>query len=238
MSEVVSYEVRGSIGLIQIDNPPVNALSVNKGVLQGLLDAIKSGDHDPRVSAFLMIGGGENFSGGADISEFGKPKVPGMATLADLLAYMDTVTKPIVAALSGPTMGGGFELALTCHYRLASITTIVALPEVKLGILPGAGGTQRLPRMIGAERALDLMTTGDFVSVSQAKSLGVVDEIIDGDLLAGALQWVKRAVRAGLPVARVSQRTVETSIDPKLFIAQARETAQKKWRGYPAPLGI
>ena len=92
--------------------------------------------------------------------------------------------------------------------------------------------------MIGAERALDLMTTGDFVSVSQAKSLGVVDEIIDGDLLAGALQWVKRAVRAGLPVARVSQRTVETSIDPKLFIAQARETAQKKWRGYPAPLGI
>ena len=99
MSEVVSYEVRGSIGLIQIDNPPVNALSVNKGVLQGLLDAIKSGDHDPRVSVFLMIGGGENFSGGADISEFGKPKVPGMATLADLLAYMDTVTKPIVAAL-------------------------------------------------------------------------------------------------------------------------------------------
>ena len=92
--------------------------------------------------------------------------------------------------------------------------------------------------MIGAERALDLMTTGYFVSVSQAKSLGVVDEIIDGDLLAGALQWVKRAVRAGLPVARVSQRTVETSIDPKLFIAQARETAQKKWSGYPAPLAI
>ncbi|MEJ6564927.1 MAG: enoyl-CoA hydratase/isomerase family protein, partial [Burkholderiales bacterium] len=170
MSKVVSYEVRGSIGLIQIDNPPVNALSVNKGVLQGLLDAIKSGDHDPRVSAFLMIGGGKNFSGGADISEFGKPKVPGMATLADLLAYMDTVTKPIVAALSGPTMGGGFELALTCHYRLASTTTIVALPEVKLGILPGAGGTQRLPRMIGAERALEVMTTGDFIPVSQAKS--------------------------------------------------------------------
>lgn len=238
MSKVVSYEVRGSIGLIQIDNPPVNALSVNKGVLQGLLDAIKSGDHDPRVSAFLMIGGGKNFSGGADISEFGKPKVPGMATLADLLAYMDTVTKPIVAALSGPTMGGGFELALTCHYRLSSTTTIVALPEVKLGILPGAGGTQRLPRMIGAERALEVMTTGDFIPVSQAKSLGVVDEIIEGDLLSGALQWVKRAVRAGLPVARVSQRTVETSIDPKILIAQARETAQKKWSGYPAPLAI
>jgi 3-hydroxyacyl-CoA dehydrogenase len=100
MSEVVSYEVRGSIGLIQINNPPVNALSVNKGVLQGLLDAIKSGDHDPQVNAFLLIGGGKNFSGGADISEFGKPKAPGMATLSDLLDYMDTVTKPIVAALS------------------------------------------------------------------------------------------------------------------------------------------
>ncbi|MDA1331248.1 MAG: 3-hydroxyacyl-CoA dehydrogenase NAD-binding domain-containing protein [Proteobacteria bacterium] len=238
MSEVVSYEVRGSIGLIQIDNPPVNALSVNKGVLQRLLDAIKSGDHDPRVNAFLMIGGGKNFSGGADISEFGKPTVPGMATLTDLLAYMDTVTKPIVSALSGPTMGGGFELALTCHYRLASATTVIALPEVKLGILPGAGGTQRLPRMIGAERALEVMTTGDLMSVDEAKSLGIVDELIEGDLLEGALQWLKRALRAGLAVARVSQRSVETSIDAKLFITQARETAQKKWRGYPAPLGI
>ena len=238
MSEVVSYEVRGSIGLIHINNPPVNALSVNKGVLQGLLDAIKSGDHDPRVSAFLMIGGGKNFSGGADISEFGKPKVPGMATLTDLLAYMDTVTKPIVAALSGPTMGGGFELALTCHYRLAGATTVVALPEVKLGILPGAGGTQRLPRMIGAERALDVMTTGNFISVIEAKTLGIVDEVIEGDLLDGALKWVKRALRAGLPVARVSERSVETSLDPKTFISQAREIAQKKWSGYPAPLGI
>ena len=181
MSEVVSYEVRGSIGLIQINNPPVNALSVNKGVLQGLLDAIKSGDHDPQVNAFLLIGGGKNFSGGADISEFGKPKAPGMATLSDLLDYMDTVTKPIVAALSGPTMGGGFELSLTCHYRLASQETIVGLPEVKLGILPGAGGTQRLPRIIGAEQALELITTGAFISAEKAKSLGIVNEIIDGE---------------------------------------------------------
>lgn len=238
MSEVVSYEVRGSIGLIQINNPPVNALSVNKGVLQGLLDAIKSGDHDPQVNAFLLIGGGKNFSGGADISEFGKPKAPGMATLSDLLDYMDTVTKPIVAALSGPTMGGGFELSLTCHYRLASQEAIVGLPEVKLGILPGAGGTQRLPRIIGAEQALELITSGAFVSAQNAKALGIVDEIIDEELLEGSIRWIKRALRSGLPVARVSERAVKTNADPEAFITKARAVAEKKWRGYPAPLRI
>ena len=238
MSEVVSYEVRGSIGLIQINNPPVNALSVNKGVLQGLLDAIKSGDHDPQVNAFLLIGGGKNFSGGADISEFGKPKASGMATLSDLLDYMDTVTKPIVAALSGPTMGGGFELSLTCHYRLASQEAIVGLPEVKLGILPGAGGTQRLPRIIGAEQALELITSGAFVSAQNAKALGIVDEIIDEELLEGSIRWIKRALRSGLPVARVSERSVKTNADPEAFITKARAFAEKKWRGYPAPLRI
>jgi len=238
MSEVVSYEVRGSIGLIQINNPPVNALSVNKGVLQGLLDAIKSGDHDPQVNAFLLIGGGKNFSGGADISEFGKPKAPGMATLSDLLDYMDTVTKPIVAALSGPTMGGGFELSLTCHYRLASKEAIVGLPEVKLGILPGAGGTQRLPRIIGAEQALELITSGAFISAEKAKSLGIVNEIIDGELLEGSIKWIKRALRSELPVARVSERSVKTNADPEAFITKARAVAENKWRGYPAPLRI
>ena len=157
MSEVVTYEVQGSVGVITLNNPPVNALSVNKGVLQRILDSIKEGEHDQHVNCFLLIGGGSNFSGGADITEFGKPHEPGLATLPDLLAYMDTVTKPIFAALSGPTMGGGLELALTCHYRIAAPNTLVALPEVKLGILPGAGGTQRLPRIIGAERALDYM---------------------------------------------------------------------------------
>ena len=238
MPEVVSYEVRGSIGLIQINNPPVNALSVNKGVLQGLLDAIKSGDHDPQVNAFLLIGGGKNFSGGADISEFGKPKAPGMATLSDLLDYMDTVTKPIVAALSGPTMGGGFELSLTCHYRLASKEAIVGLPEVKLGILPGAGGTQRLPRIIGAEQALELITSGAFIAAEKAKSLGIVNEIIDGELLEGSIKWIKRALRSELPVARVSERSVKTNEDPEAFITEARAVAENKWRGYPAPLRI
>ena len=238
MSGQISYEVRGQIGLIQIDNPPVNALSVNKGILQGILDAIKSGDHDPQVNAFLLIGAGRNFSGGADISEFGKDKMPGMATLTDLLAYMDTVTKPIVAAVSGPTMGGGLELALTCHYRVADETAIVALPEVKLGILPGAGGTQRLPRLIGAERALDVMTTGEFIPVKKALDLGVIDELISGDLLDGAITWLKRSLRSGLPIKRASQTTVPGDLDAAQFISDAKELMAKKWRGFPAPLAI
>ena len=238
MSGQISYEVRGQIGLIQIDNPPVNALSVNKGILQGILDAIKSGDHDPQVNAFLLIGAGRNFSGGADISEFGKDKMPGMATLTDLLAYMDTVTKPIVAAVSGPTMGGGLELALTCHYRVADETAIVALPEVKLGILPGAGGTQRLPRLIGAERALDVMTTGEFIPVKKALDLGVIDELISGDLLDGAITWLKRSLRSGLPIKRASQTTVPGDLDAAQFIGDAKELMAKKWRGFPAPLAI
>ncbi len=238
MSDYVSYEVQGPVGVITLNNPPVNALSVNKGVLQGILDAIKEGEHDHHVSGFLLIGGGRNFSGGADITEFGKPHEPGLATLPDLLAYMDTVTKPIFAALSGPTMGGGLELALTCHYRVASADTVLALPEVKLGILPGAGGTQRLPRLIGAERALDFMVTGNPIKSAAAAELGLIDEIVKGDLLQAALTWTKRALREGKTVRRASQLTAALEQDTDEFIEAARQSIGKKWHGYPAPLAI
>ncbi|MGD8788703.1 MAG: 3-hydroxyacyl-CoA dehydrogenase NAD-binding domain-containing protein [Burkholderiales bacterium] len=238
MSEVVTYEVQGNVGVITLNNPPVNALSVNKGVLQRILDSIKEGEHDQHVSAFLLIGAGRNFSGGADITEFGKPHEPGLATLPDLLAYMDTVTKPIFGALSGPTMGGGLELALTCHYRIAARDTLLALPEVKLGILPGAGGTQRLPRMIGAERALDFMVNGNPVKADKALELEIVDEIAKGDLLQAAMTWTKRAVREGKGVRRASQLKPSTDLDPEAFIEAARQKVAKAWRGYPAPLAI
>ena len=238
MSEVVTYEVQGSVGVITLNNPPVNALSVNKGVLQRILDSIKEGEHDQHINCFLLIGGGSNFSGGADITEFGKPHEPGLATLPDLLAYMDTVTKPIFAALSGPTMGGGLELALTCHYRIAAPNTLVALPEVKLGILPGAGGTQRLPRIIGAERALDFMINGNPIKADKALELGIVDEIAKGDLLQAALTWAKRAVREGKGVRRASQLQPVQDQDPQQFIEAARQKVAKAWRGFPAPLAI
>ncbi len=238
MSDFVSYEVQGPIGVISLNNPPVNALSVSKGVLQGILDAIKEGEHDQHISGFLLIGGGRNFSGGADITEFGKPREPGLATLPDLLAYMDTVTKPIFAALSGPTMGGGLELALGCHYRVASPDTLLALPEVKLGILPGAGGTQRLPRIIGAERALDFMIDGNPIKADQGAELGIVDEVIKGDLLKNALAWAKRAIREGKGVRRASQLSASLDQDVDTFINAARDRIAKRWRGYPAPPAI
>ncbi len=238
MSDFVSYEVQGSIGVITLKNPPVNALSVNKRVPQGILDAIKEGEHDQHVSGFLLIGAGRNFSGGADISEFGKPLEPGLATLPDLLTYMDTVTKPIFAAISGPTMGGGLELALTCHYRVASPDTQLALPEVKLGILPGAGGTQRLPRLIGAQRALDFMVAGNPIKPEEALQLGIIDEIVKGDLLQGALTWAKRALRDGKTVRRASQLTTPVDQNTDEFLEAARQRVAKAWRGFPAPLAI
>lgn len=236
MPNIVEYQVQGHIGVITLNNPPVNALSVGKGLLQGILDAIKAGDHDPAVRAFLLIGGGKNFSGGADITEFGKPPFPGMATLRDVLQYMDTVTKPIVAAISGPTMGGGLELALGAHYRCAITGGQIGLPEVKLGILPGAGGTQRLPRLIGAKTAVDMIISGDPVSTERALELGIVDEIVTGDLPAAAIKYANRVVKEGKPIRRASSLTVAVEGDADAFFAEARARIAKEWRGYPAPL--
>jgi len=234
---LVDFQKQGSIGAITLNNPPVNALSVNKGVVQGILDALKEGDHDHHIRAFVIIGGGRNFSGGADISEFGKPYDPGKATLPDALAYMDTVTKPIVAAISGPTMGGGLELALGCHYRIALTGAQIALPEVKLGILPGAGGTQRSPRLMGVAKALDLMVAGDPISSEQAKEAGLVDEVVSGDLRAAAISYANRLLKENQGARRASQ-LVASIDDPQAFFAAARERIGKTWRGYPAPLAI
>ena len=234
---LVEYQKQGSIGVITLNNPPVNALSVNKGVVQGILDALKEGDHDPHIRAFVIIGGGRNFSGGADISEFGKPYDPGKATLPDALAYMDTVTKPIVAAISGPTMGGGLELALGCHSRIALTGALIALPEVKLGILPGAGGTQRAPRLMGVDKALDFMVAGDPISSEKAKESGLVDEVVTGDLRAATISYANRLLKEGQAVRRASALTAALD-QPATFFAAARERIGKAWRGYPAPLAI
>jgi 3-hydroxyacyl-CoA dehydrogenase len=237
MANLVSHSIQNGVCVITLDNPPVNALSVNKGVVQGILDAFKEGDHDHHVRGFVIIGGGRNFSGGADISEFGKPYDPGKATLADVLAYMDTVTKPIVAAISGPTMGGGLELALTAHYRVALTGAQIGLPEVKLGILPGAGGTQRSPRLMGVEKALDLMVSGDPISSEKAKEVGLVDEVVSGDLRTAAISYTNKLLKEGRGVRRASQLTALID-QPDAFFAEARARIGKAWRGYPSPLAI
>jgi 3-hydroxyacyl-CoA dehydrogenase len=238
MTDVVSYTVQGHLGVITLDNPPVNALSVSKGVLQGILDAIKEGEHDPAVRGFLIIGRGRAFSGGADISEFGQPPVVGMANLPVLANYMDTVTKPIVAAIHGFALGGGLELALACHFRCAVAGTQLGLPEVKLGILPGAGGTQRLPRLIGVERALDMIVSGDPVNPERALELGLIDEIVKGDIATAGAAFANRIVREGRDLRRTSALSAKVEQPAEQFFGAARARIAKEQRGYPAPLTI
>ncbi len=234
MSDLIDCQTKGNISVITINNPPVNAMSVNKGVPQGILDAIKAGEHDINIKAFLLIGGGHNFCGGADISEFGGDYDPQFATLMNLIEYMDTVTKPIFGALSGPTMGGGLELAMACHYRSSSQGALLGLPEVKLGIMPGAGGTQRLPRLVDGKIALEMMLTGNPIGPERAKELGLVDVVFERDLLTESLSWINSQMKSEIKLRRTRDLGVLGEINFDAEKARVRE----KWRGYPAPLEI
>jgi len=238
MSDIVTYSVQGHLGVITLNNPPVNALSQSKGVLQRIMDAIKEGEHDQAVKAFLVLGGGRAFSGGADISEFGLPPAVGLANLPALAGYMDTVTKPIVAAIHGFALGGGLELALACHFRCAVAGTQLGVPEVKLGLLPGAGGTQRLPRLIGVERALPMIASGDPIGPEKALELGLIDEIVKGDIVVAGTNFANRVVREARELRKTNTLTAKLEQPAAAFFAAARERMAKEYRGYPAPLAI
>ena len=188
MTELVSLTQHGAIAVITLNSPPVNALGVP--VIDGIHQLIQRAHADAATKAIVLIGAGRAFSGGADIREFGKPRPADKPTLPQLLEVMDAFNKPLVAAIHGVAMGGGLELALACDYRIALPGAQIALPEVKIGILPGAGGTQGLPRAIGVEAALGMITSGDPVLTEQAHKLGIVDEIATGDLLQAALASV------------------------------------------------
>jgi 3-hydroxyacyl-CoA dehydrogenase len=238
MSDIVTYSVQGHLGVITLNNPPVNALSQSKGVLQRIMDAIKEGEHDQAVKAFLVLGSGRAFSGGADISEFGLPPAVRLANLPALAGYMDTVTKPIVAAIHGFALGGGLELALACHFRCAVAGTQLGVPEVKLGLLPGAGGTQRLPRLIGVERALPMIASGDPIGPEKALELGLIDEIVKGDIAVAGTNFANRVVREARELRKTNALTAKLEQPAAAFFAAARERMTKEYRGYPAPLAI
>jgi 3-hydroxyacyl-CoA dehydrogenase len=234
MSQEVRYERRGSTGVITIDNPPVNALS--KAVRQGLVDCLMQGLGDDAAKALVVIGAGRTFIAGADIKEFGRPLEP--PDLNFVISGLETAGKPTIAAIHGTALGGGLEVALGCHYRVAVASAQVGLPEVKLGLLPGAGGTQRLPRLIGAKPALDMITTGDFVRAGKAKELGILDEIVEGDLLEGALRFAEGAQTRGTAGRRIREREdkiAEARGNAGLFEAY-RQAVQKRARGQIAPL--
>jgi 3-hydroxyacyl-CoA dehydrogenase len=236
MPALVTRQDHDGIAVLTLNNPPVNALAQTAGLLQEIKDHLDAGSKDSRVSAWVLIGANRCFSGGADIKEFGKPLATDKADLRQLTSHMDTLQKPLIAAIHGPTMGGGTELALSCHYRVAAPDAQIGLPEVKLGLLPGAGGTQRLPRLIGVEAALKMIVSGDPVNASKALALGLVDEIAQGDLLQAGLAFAQRTVQETKPLRRISAMKVAVPGDPQAFFAAAREQVAKASRGYPAPL--
>ena len=234
MSQVVRYSRRDGVGVITVDNPPVNALS--RAVRQGLVDALMEGLGDDGAKALIVIGAGRTFIAGADIKEFGKPLEP--PDLNFVIAGLETAGKPTIAAIHGMALGGGLEVALGCHYRVAAPQAQVGLPEVKLGLLPGAGGTQRLPRVAGVKAALDMITTGDFVGAAKAKELGIIDEIVAGDLLEGALGFAQSAAARGTSGRRIRERD-EKLADGRgnaALFADYRTAVRKRARGQESPL--
>ncbi len=232
MSEAAHYAVRDGIAVITMDNPPVNGLG--NALRAALMDLLKKAEADPAAKAVVLIGSAKAFSGGADIREFGKPRLK--PDLPEVNDQQDAMRKPLVAAIGGFALGGGLELALACHYRVALPRAQLGVPEVKLGILPGSGGTQRLPRMVPMAEAVKMMTTGNPIAAEKAKQYGLVDEIVEGDLLQGALGFCRKIV--GKPFKRVRDLPPRIEGDAKAFFDQVRAQVAKESRGYPAPLKI
>jgi 3-hydroxyacyl-CoA dehydrogenase len=237
MSDLVQLTKDGDIAIITINNPPVNALS--PGVPEGISDAIDKIAKDDSVRAGVLIGGGKTFVAGADIKEFGKI-TSGTAKrgveFVPMLKRMEDCPKPIVMAIHGTAFGGGLELAMAGHYRVASATAQVGQPEVKLGIIPGAAGTQRLPRLAGVAKAVEMCADGNPISAREALKYGIVDRVIDGDLQQGAVAFAREI--AGKPAPRTRERNEKLgkSEENAAIFAAARDAARKKARGMMAPL--
>jgi len=216
-----------------LDNPPVNGLGLDTraGVAAGVDRALA----DPAVRSIVIGAAGKMFSGGADIREFNTPKAKAEPTLHTLIRMIEASEKPVTAAINGACLGGGLELALACHFRVAAPDAPVGLPEVKIGVLPGAGGTQRLPRAIGLEAALNMIVSGASVPVAQLASTALFDQVIDGDFLAGAIAFARKAAAENRPRKRLRDVVIA---DPNAegFLQFARNTVAAVSKGYPAPL--
>ena len=219
----VDYKMHGAVAVITMDNPPVNGLGHDLRI--GLMDGLKRASGDEAVKAVVLMGTPKAFSGGADISEFNTPKATTDPTLHQIIDTLDGMKKPVVAGIGGFAMGGGLELALACHFRVALPGTQLALPEVNLGILPGAGGTQRLPRAIGVKPALDMMVSGKPVPSEKAPA-GLIDEIAQGDLAKAAVAYAEKIVAEKRPLRRLRDGKA-TLDDAPAYFAATREKVVK-----------
>ena len=235
ITDMVDMEQRGDVAVLSIDNPPVNALS--RGVRDGLLEGVTRANRDDSFKAILVLCKGRTFIAGADIREFGQ--APSGASLVAVHDALENASKPTIAAIHGTALGGGLETALACHFRVAVKSARFGLPEVKLGLLPGAGGTQRLPRVVGVVKALEMMTSGDPVDANFALECGLVDEIVD-EPLAGGLAFANKVVaerRALVKVRDLSGKLDEARKDPHL-IENFRKSIARTMRGFEAPAAI
>lgn len=231
MSDVVRYETDGDIAVITVNSPPVNALS--QAVRAGIADGVAKAVADDAIKGIALVCDGRTFIAGADITEFGKP--PKEPNLRAVHETMEDCPKPMVAGIHGTALGGGLETGLACHYRIALPSARVGLPEVKLGILPGAGGTQRLPRLVGVEKAIEMICTGDMIGAEEAEILGVVDMVVTGDLRAETIKYAREIAAGNAGLVKVRDRDDRVSaVDPEVF-DKARATWAKKKRGFMAP---
>lgn len=229
MTDVIEYRKEGAIGVITINNPPANALSF--AVTKGIDDALAGCLEDDEVTAIVVTGAGRMFVAGADIREFSMTRPDDVPELPDVIDNLESSTKPVIAAMNGLALGGGMELAMGCHYRLAAPSVSIGQPEVKLGLIPGAGGTQRLPRLIGVEAGLDAIVGGDPISAKKALELGALDEIVEGDLIARALEFAAEGP-ALRPTGEINDRL--GAADTEVFDAY-RKKIERQSRGMRAP---
>ena len=231
MSDLVHLKAEGRVAVIEINSPPVNALS--QTVRQGIIKQLHIAIDDKTVEAVVLICAGRTFIAGADIREFGLP--PMTPHLPEVVATLEASPKMVVAAIHGTALGGGFEIALGCHYRVARCDARVGFPEVKLGLLPGAGGTQRLPRLIGLQAALSMVMSGDMLGAQKAAGLGAVDHLVEGDLLKETITFVEKLLDRGAPLRRLCDRQIDPGSVPENYYDEFRAANARRLRGYFAP---
>ena len=227
------YELHGNVAVITLNNPPVNGLS--HALRSAIVDGVDAARRDAKAQAIVLIGSEAAFSGGADIKEFNKPAASAEPNLHTVISAVEGSTKPVIAAIGGACMGGGLELALGAHFRIALPTAQIALPEVKLGILPGAGGTQRFPRLVGVETALNMIVSGDPVPAAKFQGTQLFDEIVEGDLLKAALAFAGKVISEKRPLKRVRDLKIDYP-ESAGFFGFARNTVGAMSKNYPAPL--
>ncbi len=233
MSDFAKYEVHGEVAVITMNKPPVNGLGAD--LRAGIADALDAANSDPAVRAIVLTGSQRAFSGGADVTEFGTPKSAREPNLRVVISLIENNAKPVVAAIGGQCLGGGLELALGCHFRVALADATLGLPEVKLGLLPGAGGTQRLPRLLGLEAALNIIVSGNPTPAVRFKGTPLIDEIVEGDLVAGGIAFARKVLADKLPLKRARDLKVRHP-QPDAFLQFAKNTIAATSKNFPAPL--